>query len=38
MFQKFVYIKTKNLGRVSDLKIIFVKSTRSFPDFFIQIF
>jgi hypothetical protein len=34
MFKIFVYIKNKNLGRVSDLKINLVKSARSFPDFF----
>ena len=38
MFKIFVYTKNKNLGRVSDLKINFVESTRSSPDFFIQIF
>lgn len=38
MFQEFVYIKIKNLGRVSDLKINFVKSTRSFPDFLFKYF
>ena len=38
MFKIFVYTKNKNLGRVSDLKINFVESTHSFPDFFIQIF
>lgn len=38
MFQEFVYIKIKNLGKVSDSKIDFVESIHNFPDFFIQIF
>jgi len=36
IFGIFVYIKNKNLGRVSDLKINFVELDRSFPDFFIN--
>ena len=34
IFGVFVYTKNKNLGRVSDLKINFVESAHSFPDFF----